>query len=283
MTLFHPEGKRLAIAFPTDLSEDNSTAFEHALALSLRARGTLNIIHANPGFGAAQRMPDPIPVLTRWGRLKEGAGADTPSELGIEVRNTLFSCCDDTVDTLLVALKEAQPDLLLVPTRNRAGIFRTVKGSVSEALARNAGLPTLFISPERSKLVNPADGSLTMARVLIPMHSREGGELLLKTIMALLDKLEVREVELIVLHITEQPPVALPDRPDRPDWRWRTMRGRGSNVEKALHEAQLELHSDLLVMTSRRYHGMLDFLIGNEAERVKRRAGCPLLSVPFES
>ena len=80
------------VLHPTDFSPASQVAFIHALAIALRARAALTVLHID-------RKADPTPwnefppirtTLERWALLPHGSPKDAVPKLGIKVEKVAF-------------------------------------------------------------------------------------------------------------------------------------------------------------------------------------------------
>jgi hypothetical protein len=79
------------------------------------------------------------------------------------------SCCDAVDETLLDALAQLAPDLLVASTHARSGLARILFGSVAAGVARNLHSPTLLLPLGGQQLVDASSGTLQRARFLLPV------------------------------------------------------------------------------------------------------------------
>ena len=272
----------LAIAFPSSLAHCEEGAFAHAVALSLRSKSSLLILHANDSPDSLRRMPKAVDLLTRWGALPDGAKEGDETSLGMHAERRCETCCDDPVDTLLGALRKTPPDLLVCPTRARSGVQRFLLGSVAEALALHVEVPTLLIPIDSDPFVSPETGSVHLKSVLVPFYESAGGELGAQASAWILDLVDATELEVELLHMTESPGDHQPKLklPERPGLRF-TMSSLAGPLEETIVRRARERSADLIVMTTHGHDGLRDVLAGSHTERVLHGSPCPVLSVPL--
>ncbi|MGM0559347.1 MAG: universal stress protein, partial [Myxococcota bacterium] len=133
--------EELRIVHATDLHPDGGIAFAHSVALASRGDGSLFSLHANPADQeAVRRMPEASELIEEW-KSKGGKNELAPAEF----HKVSHSCCDDPVDTLLDAMNDILPNLLIVGKHPVEGMFKFLHTSVSESLALNAHIPALFL------------------------------------------------------------------------------------------------------------------------------------------
>jgi nucleotide-binding universal stress UspA family protein len=136
---------------------------------------------------------------------------------------------------------------------------------------------TLFV-PERSRgFVSPAEGSLSLRRILVPVAERPDPQLAVESAAWVAEALGVPPVAIHVLHVGEAPPAL--ELPKGDGWIWHRITRPGDPVEEILTAAE-ELPADLLVMTTDGRDVFIDAFRGSHVERVVRRATCPVVALP---
>jgi nucleotide-binding universal stress UspA family protein len=263
----------LTIAHATDLEPEGGVAFRHSVALARDMGATLYSLHANPVSPEAGReMPDANEQLGQW-----------PGSEGREVEfyKMLHTCCDDPVDTLLDAMRQIQPDLLVVGKHQTTGFFQLLRESVSEALALNTRVPTLFLPIGREGFVQEDTGAVQLERILLPVRDEQTFEEAARAVGDLIERLSARNVEIVLLHVGEDldlDDLSTPTSEDGP--RWRRVQRQGVLADE-IAKCVDELDIDLIVMATEGHNSLGDVLSGSRTERVVRRSPCPLLSVPL--
>jgi nucleotide-binding universal stress UspA family protein len=272
----------LSIAFPSSLERHEEGAFAHAVALSLRSKSSLLVLHANDSPDSLQRMPSAVELLKRWGALPEGAREGDETKLGMYAERRCERCCDDPVDTLLGALRKSPPDLLVCPTRARGGLQRVLGGSVAEALALHTDVPTLLIPSDSDSFVSQETGSVHLTNILVPFDDTAAGELGAQMSAWVMDLVDARELEVELLHVAEHPGQHQPEfkLPERPGLRF-TMSSLAGPLEETIVRRARERSAHLIVMATHGHDGLRDMLMGSHTERVLHGSPCPVLSVPL--
>jgi len=143
------------IVHTTDLTGDDEAAFVHAAALASASGSRLITLHGNPGKVEAAALPDATKLTARWARPP------------IDQRRICHECCSDVADTLLDALRELAPDLVVTGTHARHGLAAVLQGSVAEALARNVTVPVLVVPDRGRRVVDPGTGGIMLGRVRV--------------------------------------------------------------------------------------------------------------------
>lgn len=270
----------LTIAHTTDLRDEERSAFVHAVALSLRSESKLLSLHVNDDEAALSRIPQAVELLTRWGLLPSGSLAGDESKLQMQHERVVENCCDDPVDTLVRALKKVQPQLLIGATSSREGLLRAALGSVAESVALHVRTPTLLLPYGCRPFVSEETGGITLRRILVAAGDAEATEAGMMHAVWLADLAGASEVNVELLHVKDG--AAAPSRPlpQRVGLTFHYEAAPGS-VEGALLERAVSQQVDVIVMATRGHDSLRDALLGSHAERVLRRAPCPLLAVPI--
>ena len=270
-----------SILHPTDLSDESERAFAHALAMALRNKASLTILHVGKGRGAHQwkEFPSVRGTLERWGLLEEGsARAEVFRNLDVRVKKVSLKS-KRPLSAVLEYLEEHTADLIVLATEGRGGLTRWVHPSTAEAIARRAESKVLFVPRSARSCVSAEDGSLSIGRILVPVdHQPDPGAAIYNTvkISAISAKTPVEAVAFHVGSDASSPEVDLP----RSEFcAWSEMKGSGGVVD-AIVKAAVERSADLIVMATEGQRGVLDALRGSVTEQVLRGAPCPVLAVP---
>jgi nucleotide-binding universal stress UspA family protein len=265
---------------PTDFSIASHAAFQHALSLTLALRGELTVMHV-PGAatGEAGGFPGVRAQLERWGRLPAGSDETAVAGLGITAQKILGRT-GDPVDITLHYLERHPADLIVLSTHQREGRARWLGRPVAEPLARKSRALTLFLPHGLGGFVAPADGTLTLRRILLPVCAQPAPQAAVQETIRLLKACGVFGATVTLLYVGaagDMPAVEIPTAETALGFT-RVVRA-GDPVEQILAVAH-ETAADLVVMSTAGHHGFLDALRGSTTERVLRRLACPLLAVP---
>lgn len=270
------------IALATDLGAESPDLFAHGLALALRARADLYLVHvseADHPEASWRRLPTVRALLERWGTLPVGASHAEFESLGIKVHAVDRPPTDDVVAAVARRMVETKPDLVVLGTHARAGLSRFLSASVAEPVARDVHRLTLFVPHQARGLVDPESGALRLKRVLIPMAPSAPQQPVIDAVARLIEALEVGPVSFTLVHVGRHDTIPAPSLPSRGDWSWRTDVRSGQVVEQIL-QAEVEHEVDLIAMATRGHDSVLDEVLGSRTERVLRRSRCPVLAVP---
>jgi nucleotide-binding universal stress UspA family protein len=259
---------RLTIVHATDLKPGGGVAFAHALALARDARARLVTVNASNDGQPERPMPEAATVLAQWG-----------SDVLVEHSAIRHTCCDDPVDTLLDFLRRQTVDLLVLATHQVGGVRRLLHDSVSESVARNANLPTLFVPFSGRGFTDAATGAITLKTVIVPTKAAADAWPALTMLGRLADAAGWASVEVVVLYVGTEAPTDLSTLPGHPRLHLRAERRSGSLIP-ALVSACDEYGAHLVAMSTRGHDGVLDVLLGSNTERALHAVPCPLLAIP---
>lgn len=250
----------MLIAHATDLTGDDTAAFVHASALAAASSARLVTVHGNAPPSEETKLPDAAPLATKWG-------------LPIEHERRCHECCDEVADTVIDALKDLRPELVVLGTHGRHGLASLVHGSVSETIARNVAVPALVVPNRGRGFVDAATGAIDLHRIVIPagtVADAQRGIDAARRLAALAGK---PDAKLEIVHV------------GAPDPELAKLGVTVTRVEGTLEDAILAVarvhDACVIVMPTSGHDGFGDVLLGSHTERVIRQASCPVLSVPM--
>ncbi len=269
------------VVHPTDFSPASERAFVHALAIALLRQTHLALLHAGKDEHVRWNdFPQVRATLERWNLLQpDSAREDVVAELGVRVSKHLLSG-RSPVDALLSYLDREPADLLVVATDGREGLARWLHGSVAETMARRSKTMTLFVPNQAPRgFVSPADGSLALANVLVPVDRSPDPGAAVEFARRVAEVAADERATITLLHVGAEHGMPHIAPADGQRWTFAGMVRDGDPVEQILAAAD-EVKADLIVMPTAGRAGVFDVLRGSTTERVLRRAPCPLLAVP---
>ena len=271
----HPAPTPFVLAHATDLHTGGGVAFRHSVALAERLGATLYSLHAAQDPAAVNAMPDAHELLKAWRRTD-------PEVRALTHHRVVKPVDDDPLDSLLAALNDISPDMLVVATHQRNGLERLLYGSGAEALALNADVPTLFLPISEPGFVASATGDLVLNRVLLPVDNAETADEVLTVATDLLSQLGLEHLDLLLLHIGPERVLDHIKLPATAPAGWCLIK-QYSNGPLTSQIAELADAHDvgLCVMGTRGHDGVEDILWGSHTEQTIRSAHCPVLSVPL--
>jgi nucleotide-binding universal stress UspA family protein len=139
---------------------------------------------------------------------------------------------------------------------------------------------TLFVPNQAPRgFVSPADGSLALANVLVPVTHLPAPDAAIEFARRVAEVAADERVTITLLHVGPEDGMPHVAATDGQRWAFTRMIRNGDPVEQILAAAD-EVKADLIVMPTAGRAGVFDVLRGSTTERVLRRAPCPLLAVP---
>jgi nucleotide-binding universal stress UspA family protein len=271
-----------SVLHPTDFSAASETAFAHALAIAVARKCDLRILHVNPdldGDADWTRFPSVRGTLERWGLLAPGSPRSAVFEQ-LSVAVTKVAVRGRSALTATLEYLDLHPtSLIVLATEGRHGPPRWIRPSVAERLGRRSHIMTLFVPAGARGFVSPADGSVSLRRILVPVDHEPHPHAALVSAARAAAILGAAPVEILLLHVGDPerlPPCELPDAAGC-EWRWLVRQG---DVLGEILGAAHEDEPDVIAMATEGHQGILDALRGSVTEQVVRRAPCAVLAVP---
>jgi universal stress protein A len=139
------------ILCPIDFEENSSNALEKAIEIAGQFKAAIFLVHAVSLVAQFGEVPLPVDLYqdqqrAALARLNEIAGQKLN---GIEHKTTVYA--GDVAGSILRAIEQFQPDLVVMATHGRTGLAHFVLGSVAEAVVRRASCPVLTIRSEKPR------------------------------------------------------------------------------------------------------------------------------------
>jgi nucleotide-binding universal stress UspA family protein len=267
------------VVHPTDFSPASEIALAHALAIALRARAALTLLHVDRSNSETSwsEFPSVRRMLERWGLLPPGSPRSAVPKLGIEVEKVV-AAGSDPVQAIVTFLHDTPAHLLVLATHGRDGVERWVSRPVAEPLARASRLPVLFVPDGVPGFVSAHDGGVTLRRVLLPADRDPAPRAAIAMAGRLAHAFDPG-TRFSLLYVGDADAAPAPRL--EPAAAWERIVRSGPVVDEIVAAAEA-LPADLIAMTTRGHHDFLDALRGSTTERVLRRAPCPVLAVPVE-
>jgi universal stress protein A len=137
------------ILCPMDFDENSSNALEKACEIARHFGAVVFLIHAVPLVAQFGEVPLPVDLYidqqrAALARLNEIASQKLND---IEHKTTVYT--GDVAGSILQAIDQFQPDLLVMATHGRTGLAHFVLGSVAEAVVRRASCPVLTVHSDQ--------------------------------------------------------------------------------------------------------------------------------------
>ncbi|MFH2005712.1 MAG: universal stress protein [bacterium] len=292
------------ILYATDFSDSARQALATALDLTRRYDATLHHYHAivlreddphHAGYylgdqaGAGESLEEAARVSTRAALEELGAQ-------GLTIR-TVDERAPAAGPAILSYAKEQDVDLIVMGTHGRRGIQRWLMGSVAEEVVRRASCPVLTV-----RHLQKARPARVWWNILVPIDLSKNSLQALAYAGALA---RANQATVQILHVVQ--PVLLPayyrlDESTTLSARSRLLQRAEEELEEfvesadtadvltetrvvygnpaiAIVEHAAEAESDLIVINTHGRTGLKHLLMGSVAEKVVRRAPCPVLTV----
>jgi nucleotide-binding universal stress UspA family protein len=273
------------ILFPSDLSPASGRAFDHARLLAERFGAHLIVYHTLEPL-AADRVEREVQH-----RLARAAREHIDRSLqGVSTRvDVRLERVDSARRGLVEFIRATRPDLVVMSTHGRSGLAHFVLGSVTEEVLQHTGAPILCVR-------EPAHGvALPYRRILLPTDLRPESQRAFPVAGGLARAFDAEVVAVHVADVRLTGPTwgvtdAVEDRvpsegrlasfvgASMEGVRVRTLVELGSACDVIVQVAAAE-RADLVVLSTHGEHGVLERLLGSQAERIVRQAPCPVLVV----
>jgi nucleotide-binding universal stress UspA family protein len=266
------------VLHPTDLSEASTRAFHHALAIAVRLGSRFTLLHAaaHRDPGSREAFPTIRRTLAAWeaaGSLNDLPDRRPPRTEKVEVREK------DAVAAVRKYVDRHPVDMLVAATAGRTGLARLLRPSTAQRMARDTKLMTLFVPAEGRPFVDGATGAVRLSRILLPMEPGTDARPAMVRAVRSAALLEDRDLEIVLLHVSEDEAPRAADAPQLPYCRWTVMERPGEVVPEILAAAE-ELEVDAIYLSTTWSKGGLGKSGGDVTESVIAGASCPVMAVP---
>jgi nucleotide-binding universal stress UspA family protein len=280
MSFYH--GRAYSVLHPTDFSEASEAAFSHALAIALRNKADLTILHVAPEKNHEVRwqdFPSVRKTLERWGLLKSGSHkSDVEDQFGIQVQKHL-AVGSNTIDAIVGLTEVDSFDLLVMGTHaNEQGtIFSRPTSSVK--IAQRLQLPTLFVTAGTRSCVDVQTGQTSLRKVLLAVDHEPKAQPAVNRVVTMLQGLGDSDAEVNLLYVGQEEEFPQVDPPSESEVTWtRTVR-HGSPATEIVNQAA-EMEADLSVMVTSGKRHLWDIIAGSTVQNVLKNAPCPVFTLP---
>lgn len=192
---------------------------------------------------------------------------------GLKHERRFHSCCDDPIDTLLDAVKELKPDLIVMGTHTPGPLSRFVFDSHAEAIAANTAIPVLVIPLDG--VADVKDAVFRLARAVVPAADPPAAVAAIQALGWLAAATGRKHGQLLCVGVGTTPSGELEP---PPGWTKTTLKGTGSVVDTLARTSE---SSDLIVMATHGRDSLMDTLFGTKTEQLLHKAPKPLLTIPL--
>jgi nucleotide-binding universal stress UspA family protein len=297
------------ILVPIDFSQMSIQAIETAKAFAQRFGATIHLAHVHEFYcpaGFSAPMPPVIPYSTyAYDREAEKRAAQ---ELNLLAKKHDLS--PSTAHLLTGApvfaeicrlARELPADLIVAPTHGHTGVKHVFLGSTAERIVQHSPCPVLVSRQPKRQSKNGAHASINT--ILVPVDYSKCSLAGLRYAIEFAKKVAAR---LIVLHVVDLGPQLMTDgygMYDLSPYKEAAVRAseprmraflRGVNFgsvpfetsaaaefcPEGIYRAAEKEKVDIIILSTHGRTGLKHILIGSVAERVVRRASCPVLVVP---
>lgn len=278
------------VLFPTDYSEAAEKAFVHAAHLAAVHGAELHALHVTSEPSEGSRRLIPAGSLDAAAQLGIAAGPAAGPLPGDRIIERVIRA-DSAPEGIVRYAEEHDIDLIVMGTHGRQALERMLIGSVAERVVREAPCPVLTVR---------APGALNVRRILVPIDFSERS----KAAIPVAEELaEVYEASIELFFVIDEAELPVPGAPllgpvhvapEEVEARFRKLMKdlvkeyrNGSVVEGTVQVGSPAAtildyaadHADLIVMSTHGRRGLQRFFLGSVAEKVIRRAPCPVFSV----
>jgi nucleotide-binding universal stress UspA family protein len=135
-----------AILLPTDGSPGSQRASGHAIELAAEQDATLHVLHVvetvSPGASLHELIAE---RLTERGRELVETVADEGRSRGVTVQTAVVE--GDPAEEIVDYVSSRGIDVVVMPTRGRSELLKTLVGSVTDEVIRTGNVPVIVINP----------------------------------------------------------------------------------------------------------------------------------------
>lgn len=272
------------ILLTTDFSAESEIAFVHALAIALKRKARLTLLHTG-GESREQvqwnRFPNVRRTLQTWGLLDaDAARTDVVDKLGIDV-NKMAQRDYDPRNGITDYLRRAPTDLLVMASQGRTGMARFRHTSIAETVSYRTKSHTLMLPKDGSQFIDPDTGASSLRCVLCALDMKHDPRTLLTFLSRWLPDMAAdgEDVDVFVLQVgePEEPQQLLVPQADR--LRWQGMTSHDGLVDAVLQTAE-SIQPDLVVVQADSPSNLRGRLRGSRIDRIMRSLRIPVLSMP---
>lgn len=273
-----------AILHPTDFSETSAAAFDHALAISIRNKAELTILHVVPDPETEvpwHEYPSVRKTLERWGKLQgEASRSGVAKKLGVKIRKAV-GFGKDVIESIVDYTQFHDIDLIVMATNENREHPLWMQEHVSTPVSEKSKLPTLFVPNEIEGCVSREDGTISLNRVLIPVDHAPNSQPVLQRLAWAKARIGGETADVTLLHVGAEDEFPEVQPPPDANCRWTRMTRSGHAATEIVAAAE-ELAVDAIAMVTEGKRGFWDALRGSTVQRVLKKAPCLVFTMPAD-
>jgi nucleotide-binding universal stress UspA family protein len=276
------QGRAYSILHPTDFSETSEIAFAHALAIAIKNKADLTLLHVEADKNKEMdwhEFPAIRETLEHWGQLEPGSRrSDISAKLGIQVDKRI--AIDSNPVSAVVELSNVDSfDLLVMGTSGANNFF--IEPPTSLKISQQTRLPTLFIVDGARSCVDLGTGQASLQKVVLAVDHQPSARPGLARICAMVHNLAITQPEVHLLHVGSEDNFPDLDLPSDSEITWSKVSRTGTPSTEITHYAK-EVNADLIVMVTSGQRSLWDMLTGSTVQNVLKNAPCPVFTLPVE-
>lgn len=276
------QGRAYSILHPTDFSEASEIAFAHALAIAIKNKADLTILHVTPTKDQEvdwQDFPSVRKSLESWGVIEPGTRkSELESLTGIHVQK-LVSVDQNAVDAIVGLTGVDSFDLLVMGTRGVGASSIFNKPSSSVTVSQKTQLPTLFVTEGAHSCVDLKTGRASLSKILLAVDHEPKAQGAVSRVRTMLQNLGGGDSQVTLLHVGKEDNFPKLDLPSDANITWSRTARQGSAASEITKQAE-EMDADLIVMVTSGKVNLWDIIAGSTVQNVLKHAPCPVFSLP---
>jgi nucleotide-binding universal stress UspA family protein len=276
------QGRAYSILHPTDFSETSEIAFAHALAIAIKNKADLTLLHVEADKHKEidwHDFPAIRETLERWGKMEPGSRrSDISTKLGIQVDKRI--AIDSNPVNAVVELSNVDGfDLLVMGTSGNNNYF--IEPPTSLKISQQTRLPSLFIVEGARSCVDLATGKPSLSKVVLAVDHYPNARPGLARICTMVQNLAIEHPEVHLLHVGNENQFPELDLPRDSEINWSKVSRTGTPSTEITSYAK-EVNADLIVMVTSGQRSLWDMLTGSTVQNVLKNAPCPVFTLPVE-
>lgn len=276
------QGRAYSILHPTDFSKTSEIAFAHALAIAVKNKADLTILHVEADKNKDidwHEFPAIRETLERWGEMEPGSRrSDISAKLGIQVDKRV--AIDANPVKAVVELSNVDSfDLLVMGTSGNNNYL--IEPPSSLKISQQTRLPTLFIIEGGRSCVDLTTGKPSLRKVILAVDHQPSARPGLARICTMVHSLAIAHPEVHLLYVGSESQFPDIEVPATDEITWSKVCRSGTPSTEITNYAKEE-NADLIVMVTSGRRSLWDMLTGSTVQNVLKNAPCPVFTLPVE-